>query len=206
MTTRTTPNPAGSTAALTATHSAAASPATQSSVARRRRFARTLAAAAVVGLAVPVALAGSAAAATSVPGTDPFAAPGSYQEQNLGADRTEDTFFYRIPALVHLGDGVVLASWDARPGSAADAPNPNSIVQRRSTDNGKTWGPLTTVAAGHLGDAQTAKYGYSDPSYVLDEETGTVFNFFVHSKDQGFHGSNWGNNDADRQVLGAAVV
>ncbi|GHD04425.1 exo-alpha-sialidase [Zhihengliuella salsuginis] len=172
----------------------------------RRRGGRVLAAAATLGLALPIALAGPAAAATSVPGADPFAAPGDYAEQNLGADRTEADFFYRIPALAHLGDGVVLASWDARPGSAADAPNANSIVQRRSTDNGRTWGPMTTVAAGHAGDADTPKHGYSDPSYVVDEETGTVFSFFVYSKDQGFHGSEWGNDDADRDVISAAVV
>jgi sialidase-1 len=91
--------------------------------------------------------------------------------------------------MTHLGNGVVLASWDGRPGSAADAPNPNSIVQRRSTDGGRTWGPVQVIAAGHTGNATTPKYGYSDPSYIFDAETGKVFNFFVYSKDQGFFGS-----------------
>lgn len=155
----------------------------------------------VLALSIPAA----AASAASAPGylTDPNADPGDYFEQNIGADRTAENFFYRIPALAHLGDGVVIASWDARPGSAADAPNPNSIIQRRSTDNGQTWGPLQIIAAGQAG---AEKYGYSDPSYVVDHETGRVFAFFVHSKDQGFRDSVYGNDDANRQVMGAAVI
>lgn len=98
---------------------------------------------------------------------------------------------------------MILASWDARPGSAADAPNPNSIIQRRSTDNGRTWGPLQIIAAGRT---EAPKYGYSDPSYVVDRETGRVFTFFVYSKDQGFGGSGYGNDDADRQIISAAVI
>ncbi|MDO2935549.1 sialidase family protein [Paeniglutamicibacter sulfureus] len=173
---------------------------------RLSRAARPLATAAMIAMLAPVALAGSASAALPVPGNDPFAAPGSYSEENLAADRTGENYFYRIPALAHLGNGVVLSSWDARPNSAADAPNANSIVMRRSTDNGKTFGPMTTIAAGHLGDAEEPKYGYSDPSFVVDEQTNTVFAFFVYSKDQGFHGSTWGNDDADRNVISAAVV
>ncbi|MEE1621704.1 exo-alpha-sialidase [Zafaria sp. J156] len=172
----------------------------------RRRAVATLSTAAIAGLIVPTLAAAPAVAATTTPGHDPYAGPGTFSEQNLAADRTSANFFYRIPALTSLGDGVVLASWDGRPGSAADSPNPNSIVQRRSTDYGKTWGPLTIIAAGNLGTDGTAKYGYSDPSYVVDRETGIIFNFFVYSKDQGFHNSQFGNDDADRQIISAAVV
>lgn len=138
--------------------------------------------------------------------TSPTAAPGTFTSTNIGDDRTSANFFYRIPALAHLGDGVVVASWDARPGSAADAPNPNSIIQRRSTDNGQTWGPLQIIAAGHPADSSGPRYGYSDPSYVVDRETGRLFNFFVYSKDQGFQGSSYGNDDADRRVISSAVI
>ncbi|KWR72437.1 hypothetical protein RN04_06280 [Arthrobacter sp. W1] len=175
-------------------------------VIHRSRRRRPLALAVAAALLVPLSAASPAQAAGSATEADPGAAPGQFTETNLGADRTEADFFYRIPALLHLGDGVVLASWDARPGSAADAPNPNSIVQRRSTDNGKTWGPMTTIAAGFAGSAEEGKYGYSDPSYVHDQQTGKVFAFFVYSKDQGFHGSTWGNDDENRQVISAAVV
>ncbi|WP_372698800.1 exo-alpha-sialidase [Arthrobacter sp. JSM 101049] len=151
-------------------------------------------------------MAGPAAASTTTPGSDPASDPGQFTEQNLAADRTAENFFYRITALTHLGDGVLLAAWDARPGSAADSPNPNSIVMRRSTDNGRTWSAMSTIAAGHPGDENEPKYGYSDPSFVTDREAGKVFAFFVYSKDQGFHGSQFGNDDADRQVISAAVA
>lgn len=174
-----------------------------SSFRRARRRATLLSVAGALALAL--SLPAHAAVAAPTPGylADPTVAPGSYEEQNIGADRTAENFFYRIPALAHLGDGVLVAAWDARPGSAADSPNPNSIISRRSTDNGKTWGPLEFIAHGKTG---TGQYGYSDPSLVFDRETGSLFAFFVYSKDQGFHGSAWGNDDADRQVTSAAVA
>ncbi|MCR1162639.1 exo-alpha-sialidase [Paenarthrobacter sp. UW852] len=153
----------------------------------------------LAGLALP-------ATAAPIPPANPTAAPGTFAEANLGADRTAANFFYRIPALTYLGNNVVLAAWDGRPGSATDAPNPNSIVQRRSTDGGQTWGPVTTIAAGHVADSSGPKYGYSDPSYVYDAETGKVFAFFVYSKDQGFGGSQFGNDDNDRNVISSAVI
>ncbi|MBS1905873.1 MAG: exo-alpha-sialidase [Actinobacteria bacterium] len=170
----------------------------------RRTAARATIPALVLALTVGTAL--PAAAATPGYLDDPAAQPGSYGAQNLAADRTAANYFYRIPTISHLGGGVVVAAWDARPGSSADSPNPNSIIQRRSTDNGATWGPLQIIAAGHPGDATGPRYGYSDPSYVLDHETGRLFAFFVYSKDQGFGGSAWGNDDADRQVISSAVI
>jgi sialidase-1 len=159
----------------------------------------------ILGLGL-VAGSGLPAAAAPIPPTTPTAGPGAFSETNLAADRTPSNFFYRIPALTYLGGGVVLAAWDGRPGSSADAPNPNSIVQRRSTDGGQTWGPLQVIAAGHVGDATGPKFGYSDPSYVYDFEVGKVFAFFVYSKDQGFGGSVFGNDDADRSVISSAVM
>lgn len=169
------------------------------------RTRRALCIGAAIGALLAAAFVAPAHAASGNP-TDPTAAPGSYSAQNLAADRTSANFFYRIPALTHLGNGVVLAAWDARPGSAADAPNPNSIVQRRSTDNGVTWGPQTVIAAGKAADASGPKYGYSDPSYVTDHETGRVFAFFVYSKDVSFQNSGYGNLDSDRNILSSAVA
>lgn len=155
-----------------------------------------------------VAGGGAAANAAPVPPKAPTDAPGTFSEVNLGADLISPFASYRIPALAYLGNGIVLASWDGRPFNAADAPNPNSIVQRRSTDGGETWGPIEVIAAGSVtaNGQETPKFGYSDPSYVVDEETGKVFNFFVYSKDQGFHGSTFGNDDANRQVISSAVI
>jgi len=172
----------------------------------RYEHRRILTAALAVSLTIPLFSANGALAATTLEEADPAVPPGTFKEINLGTDRTENNFFYRIPALAHLGDGVVLAAWDGRPGNASDAPNPNSIVQRKSTDNGATWGPVTTVVAGFTGSPEQGKHGYSDPSYVVDDESGKTFAFFVYSKDRGFVGSIWGHDDANRQVLSAAVV
>ncbi|ALV46586.1 hypothetical protein MB46_14870 [Arthrobacter alpinus] len=135
---------------------------------------------------------------------------GSYAEQVLAknGDNAIDPVLganYRIPALAHLGDGIVLASYDGRP-YGGDSPQPNSILQRRSIDNGKTWGAPTYVARGQMPTADKLVYGFSDPSYVVDELTGDVFNFFVYSKDVSFQAGGFGNNDADRKITSAAVA
>lgn len=135
---------------------------------------------------------------------------GSYAEQVLAknGDNAIDPVLganYRIPALAHLGDGIVLASYDGRP-YGGDSPQPNSILQRRSTDNGKTWGAPTYVARGQMPTADKLVYGFSDASYVVDEVTGDVFNFFVYSKDVSFQAGAFGNDDADRKITSAAVA
>jgi len=127
--------------------------------------------------------------------------PASYTETQLATNGQGGFPNYRIPALTVAPNGDLLASYDGRP-TGGDAPGPNSILQRRSTDGGKTWGEQTVVAAGKAGSAPE---GFSDPSYVVDRESGTLFNFHVHSYDQGFLGSHAGTDPEDRQVLHAAV-
>ncbi|MHA7175173.1 exo-alpha-sialidase [Arthrobacter sp. Sr24] len=111
---------------------------------------------------------------------------------------------YRIPALVDLGGGVILASYDGRP-NGGDSPAPNSIIQRRSVDGGKTWGAPTFIARGQIGAGGKAQFGFSDPSYIYDAESDVVFNFHVYSKDQGFWGSILGTDDSVRNVTGTEV-
>ena len=103
-----------------------------------------------------------------------------------------------------MGDGVVLASYDGRP-NGGDSPAPNSIIQRRSVDGGKTWGAPTFIARGQIGTGGNLQFGFSDPSYVVDKETGNVFNFHVYSKNQGFFGSILGTDDSNRDVTGTEV-
>lgn len=163
---------------------------------------------AVAGI-LSIGLLASALAPAVAQETTPAAVAPSYTEQVLAkaGDNAIDPVlgrYYRIPALADLGNGVVLASYDGRP-DGGDSPSPNSIIQRRSTDGGKTWGAPTYIARGQMGSADTLRYGFSDPSYVVDAETGTVFNFHVYSKDVSFQGSSWGNDDADRQVISAEV-
>ncbi|QRV02425.1 exo-alpha-sialidase [Arcanobacterium phocisimile] len=110
---------------------------------------------------------------------------------------------YRIPALTTAPNGWILASWDGRPSGCGDAPNPNSIVQRISKDGGHSWEPAKVIAQGHPGPN---KYGYSDPSYVVDRETKEIFMFFVKSFNEGLRGSSLGVDPKDRNVIHAAVM
>lgn len=158
---------------------------------------------AVGGVVAPVTTA-SAHHTTLAPDFDLAPAtggPGSYTEQQLATNGQGGFPNYRIPALTVAPNGDVLASYDGRP-TAADSPGPNSILQRRSTDDGVTWGPQEVVAAGKT----TAPIeGYSDPSYVVDRETGTIYNFHVKSYDQGFGGSRPGVDPTARDVIHANV-
>ncbi|MFC4155439.1 exo-alpha-sialidase [Corynebacterium marambiense] len=110
---------------------------------------------------------------------------------------------YRIPSLGVAKDGTVLASWDGRPESCADAPQANTIVQRRSSDNGLSWTEPQAVAAGQV---NAPKYGFSDPSVLVDYHTGDVFNFHVKSFDAGIRNSRLGTDPNDRNVLHAAYA
>ena len=52
---------------------------------------------------------------------------------------------YRIPSLVKTRMGTLIAGADQRTSVSNDAPNHINFAIRRSTDGGKTWGPLQTV-------------------------------------------------------------
>lgn len=171
----------------------------------RRRGVRIVTTAGVLAAGLLATMMAPATAEEAAP-----SAPPSYSEQVLAknGDNAIDPVLganYRIPALVNLGDGVVLASYDGRP-YGGDSPQPNSIVQRRSVDNGQTWGPPSYVARGQMPGEGIKVYGFSDPSYVFDEETGDVFNFFVYSKDVSFQQGGFGNDDANRNITSAAVA
>ena len=129
---------------------------------------------------------------------------GTSSEITLTTDGAGLFPYYRIVALVNLGNNVLLASFDGRP-DGGDAPSPNSILQRRSTDGGATWGAVTYVAQGQLAATGVQKYGFSDPSYVYDSTTEKVFNFHVFSKNQGFAGSVIGNDDTNLSVISSEV-
>ena len=146
-----------------------------------------------------------AAHANPEPGSDFDATWGGepfYEEQQLATNGEGGWPNYRIPALTVTNDGDVLASYDGRP-TGADSPGPNSILQQRSTDNGQTWQEPTVVREGQT---QEPIEGYSDPSYIVDRETGSIFNFHVFSLDRGFRDSQPGVDPEDRDVIHANVA
>lgn len=133
-------------------------------------------------------------------------------KNDLFVSGTEETHTFRIPALITALNGDLIACVDARRKSGADLIHVRDIdiVVKRSTDNGKTWGPLEVVC--DYGDGKPA----SDPSFILDRDTGEIFCFYNYmdqdnaprefrlwvqsSKD---HGKTWGRaRDITDQIAG----
>lgn len=107
---------------------------------------------------------------------------------------------YRIVGLVHLGDGLVLAAFDGRE-TGQDVPDPTGLVQRRSLDGGRTWGPFEELRAAD----REGRHWFCDPSYLHDPATGRLFVFHTHAKDRGVWDAVAGTDDGDRDVMGSAV-
>ncbi|ANP28544.1 exo-alpha-sialidase [Dermabacter vaginalis] len=165
-------------------------------------YAKVLAFGATVALTLGAPLSALAAPSDTPESAGASAAESSFTSQRIAMGGEGGFGNYRIPAVMQLRNGDVLLAYDGRP-TGTDAPGPNSILMRRSTDGGKTFGPQTVIAAG---EKSTPIHGYSDPSFVYDEETGDLFAFFVHSKDTGFWNSQEGHDDADRKVMSAALA
>lgn len=82
---------------------------------------------------------------------------------------------YRIPALQRTLNGTLLAIVSERiSASGCDDESGANIVQRRSTDGGKTWGPMTLVlAAASPGPLPAERSAWT----LQDAATGEVFVF-----------------------------
>lgn len=85
---------------------------------------------------------------------------------------------YRIPSILTLASGTVLAGADQRVTSANDSPNDINFVVRRSTDAGHTWEDLRTVidCPGTGPDAASV----IDSCMVQDPATGRVLVLIDH--------------------------
>jgi len=73
---------------------------------------------------------------------------------------------FRIPAMVTTTKGTVLAVADGRITNCHDIPNPLDLVLKRSTNNGKSWGPLQVIAdyGKNTNDTETyAAYDLTNP-------------------------------------------
>ncbi|MEU0006822.1 sialidase family protein [Streptomyces sp. NPDC006314] len=74
---------------------------------------------------------------------------------------------FRIPAIVRSADGTLLAFAEGRVLNCGDAADID-IVLKRSTDGGRTWGPLQVVNEG-AGDT------HGNPAPTVDRDTGRIW-------------------------------
>jgi sialidase-1 len=130
-----------------------------------------------------------------VAGSIPTGAHGQGVRVDL-AHKGEGYPVYRIPALAVTTRGTLIAAYDGRP-SGADVPSNIALVVRRSRDQGATWD------APQLVRADSAPFGFGDPSLLVDRETGRIFLFHAASVRQGFFGSATGTREDDPDVLQA---
>jgi len=122
--------------------------------------------------ALCAALAALAALAASAPGRHPADPPagvgaGAPEEVVVFAAGKDGYASFRIPAVVAGAKGTLLAFAEGRKDGPSDDGNVDTVL-RRSTDGGKTWGPLRVVA-----DAGADFVG--NPCPVLDRTTGRVW-------------------------------
>ena len=82
----------------------------------------------------------------------------------------EGNDYYRIPTLVQLTNGDLLAFADKRLGSIGDLPNTIEIVMKRSTDNGRTWSGATLVSP----KCTSRENSHGDAGFILDRKTGNI--------------------------------
>ncbi|WP_350277438.1 sialidase family protein [Kribbella sp. HUAS MG21] len=80
---------------------------------------------------------------------------------------------YRIPAVVHATNGDVLAFAEGRVADCGDDGDID-LVLRRSSDGGKTWGPLQVVSDGNGGT-------HGNPVPIVDNRTGRIVLVTTHN-------------------------
>ncbi len=95
---------------------------------------------------------------------------------------TEGYHTFRIPTLVVSNRGTVLAICEGRKDSRQDLSNVHLMV-KRSSDSGKTWGPLQLIYKEEGGEKDVT---CGNPSPVVDEETGDVHLIFCRDRDRVF--------------------
>ncbi|MFI9749010.1 exo-alpha-sialidase [Streptomyces collinus] len=124
----------------------------------RARLRSTLTAAVAAGaLLAPTALAHS----------QPASALTEFDQQVLfKASQDPGYACFRIPAIVRTTSGTLLAFAEGRVLNCGDAADID-IVVKRSTDGGRTWGPLQVVTEG-AGDT------HGNPAPVVDRRTGRI--------------------------------
>jgi sialidase-1 len=117
-----------------------------------------------------------------VPWCFPSSSPAAeLQEADVFQAGVEGYHTYRIPALVTTKSGTLLAICEGRKTGRGDHGDLD-LVQKRSTDGGKTWGPLELV---HEEGGQ-AKVTIGNPCPVVDQDTGIIWMPFNRDNDRVF--------------------
>lgn len=124
---------------------------------RAHRLTITLATLGAVAVATTV---GIAAYGDGPPGSPRYVSSVPFRAGEDGYDT------FRIPSAVLTREGTLIAFAEGRVGGAGDSGHID-VVRKRSTDGGRTWGPLGLVAAG---DGNTR----GNPAPVVDPGTGRI--------------------------------
>lgn len=105
--------------------------------------------------------------------------------------------YYRIPTLIQLTNGDLLAFADRRIGSVGDVPkSPIETVYKKSTNNGKTWSQEKRISP----QSTATNRSYGDGAYCVDRKTGNIICLVVG--DQGFIQSTPQNPIRTRLIIG----
>ena len=95
------------------------------------------------------------------------------EDDVLFQQKTEGYSCFRIPAVVHATNGDVLAFAEGRVADCGDDGDID-VVLRRSTDGGRTWGPLQVVS-----DGNGSTHG--NPVPIVDNQTGRIVLVSTHN-------------------------
>ena len=107
---------------------------------------------------------------------------------------------YRIPALLTAPDQSLLAFCEGRKDGGGLTGNIDLIL-RRSSDNGKTWGPIELVM-------DDGKNTLGNPCPLIDQSTGTIWLAFTRSlgSDRGVKGRKVPSQLDERRFDGSSLV
>ncbi|MBQ2091387.1 MAG: exo-alpha-sialidase, partial [Bacteroidales bacterium] len=82
---------------------------------------------------------------------------------------------YRIPGLVTSNAGTLVACYDIRHNNSLDLQEDIDIGVSRSTDGGRTWGPMiVAMDMGTWGGRPQGENGIGDPAILVDRQTGRI--------------------------------
>ena len=96
-----------------------------------------------------------------------------FEQTDVFVGGQDGVFEYRIPVLLTSNKGTLLAFCDARVEKEGDPPNNIDLALKRSSDGGKTWGPLQVLV--DAGEGAVA-----DSCGLVDRQTGTIWVFSVY--------------------------